>query len=86
VRREVASELREAACLEPDQLAALVELGRRVEQHFGSHQDVEWAIDRDGSPLVLQARPVTAMPKTGPKLSRSALSLVMSTFGVPDGE
>ena len=84
VRRQVPEERRDAPCLEPDRLAALVELGRRVEQHFGSHQDVEWAIDRAGSPLVLQARPVTAMSKTAPKLSGSALSLVMGTFGVPD--
>ncbi len=84
VRREVPPERRDRPCLEPDRLAALVELGRRVETHFGSHQDVEWAIDRAGSPLVLQARPVTAMPRTAPKLSGSALSLVMNTFGVPE--
>lgn len=83
VRRAVPPERRDAPCLGPEQLAALVELGCRVEKHFGSHQDVEWAIDHDGSPLVLQARPVTAMPKASP-LSRSAMSLVMSTFGVPD--
>ena len=84
VRREVPAERRDAPCLGSDRLAALVDLGRRVEQHFGSHQDVEWAIDRGGSSLVLQARPVTAMSKATPKLSGSALSLVMGTFGVPD--
>jgi pyruvate,water dikinase len=86
VRRQVPAERREAPCLGPDRLTALVELARRVEKHFGSHQDVEWAIDRKGSPLVLQARPVTAMPKGAPKLSGSAMSLVMGTFGVPDEE
>jgi pyruvate,water dikinase len=86
VRREVPAERRDSPCLEPDRLAALVELGRRVEKHFGSHQDVEWAFDRDGSPFLLQARPVTAMPAGAQKLSGSALSLVMSTFGVPDKE
>ena len=55
----------------------------QIERHFGSHQDVEWAIDRDRARLVLQARPVTAQPQS-PKLSGSALSLVMSTFGVPE--
>src|SRR5262249_10674539 len=84
VRREVPPERRDTACLEPERLAALVELGRRVERHFGSHQDIEWAIDRGGSPFVLQARPVTAMPQTAAKLSGSALSLVMNTFGVPE--
>jgi len=30
---------------------------------------------------VLQARPVTAVPERAPKLSGSALSLVLNTFG-----
>jgi len=83
VRREVPPERRDAPCLDEEQLAALVDLGRRIERHFGSRQDVEWAIARDGSLLALQARPVTTSAP-GQKLSGSALSLVMSTFGVPD--
>jgi pyruvate,water dikinase len=86
VRREIPADRRDRPCLDPGQLARLVELGRSIEKHFGSHQDVEWAIDRDGSLLVLQARPVTTMPRTEPKLSRPAISLVMETFGVPDQE
>ena len=35
----------DAACLTDDQLAALVDLGRRVQDHYGSPQDTEWAID-----------------------------------------
>jgi pyruvate,water dikinase len=85
VRLEVPAGRRDEPCLGETQLAALVALARRVERHFGSHQDVEWAIER-GRPLpealrVLQARPVTALPDPGPKLSASALSLVMGTFG-----
>jgi len=33
--------------------------------------------------VVLQARPVTAVPERAPKLSGSALSLVLTTFGAP---
>jgi len=81
VRREVPAERSAKPCLDDAGLAALVEVGRRVERHFGSHQDVEWAFERGtGALLVLQARPVTAL-KEAPKLSGSALSLVMSTFG-----
>jgi phosphoenolpyruvate synthase/pyruvate phosphate dikinase len=88
VRVEVPAERRDEPCLGEAELAELVDLGRRVERHFGGHQDVEWAIAR-GQPLpesllVLQARPVTAL-KPAPKLSTSALSLVMGTFGAsPD--
>ncbi|WP_417564631.1 PEP/pyruvate-binding domain-containing protein [Microbacterium sp.] len=36
-------------------------LARRVEQHAGCPQDVEWAL-ADGRLVVLQARPITALP------------------------
>ncbi len=85
VRVDVPAGRRDEPCLDEDGLAALVEAGRRIERHFGSHQDIEWAIARDealpDALLVLQARPVTGLAKQAPKLSPSALSLVMSTFG-----
>ncbi|MEZ0358713.1 phosphoenolpyruvate synthase [Mycobacterium sp. SA01] len=40
--------------------AALVDLGIRLEQHFGCPQDVEWACD-DTSTWILQSRPVTTL-------------------------
>lgn len=44
--------------LSPDELAALAVLGRRLEEHFGCPQDVEWAIAQ-GALHLLQSRPVT---------------------------
>jgi len=82
VRVDVPAELRETACLEAEALASLVGLGRRIERHFGSHQDVEWAIDREGSLYVLQSRPVTAMTRLDAAPPADAMSLVMQTFGV----
>ncbi len=86
VRRVVPEKRREVACLGADSLEALVEVGSRVERHFGSPQDVEWAIARDGelpsSLYVLQSRPVTTGPKRPEKpKAASAMSLLMSTFG-----
>jgi pyruvate,water dikinase len=46
--------------LEPDELRALAELGRALEEHFGAPQDVEWAI-RGGGVYLLQSRPVTTL-------------------------
>ena len=87
VRLEVADERRDAPCLDETELAALVEVAGRVERHFGSHQDVEWAIARGGAVPealhVLQARPVTTLQKPTSPLSSSAMSLVMGTFGAP---
>jgi pyruvate,water dikinase len=87
VRIEVPEQRRNAACLHEEHVTALVDLARRVERHYGSHQDVEWAIARGRSLpdalVVLQARPVTTVPERPPKLSGSALSLVLGTFGAP---
>jgi pyruvate,water dikinase len=85
VRVEVPRERREESCLDEEQLAALVEAAQRIERHFGAHQDIEWALER-GRALpealhVLQARPVTALPDPAPKVSASAMSLVLGTFG-----
>ena len=84
VRVEVQADRRERACLEQAALAKLVDLGKRVERHFGGHQDVEWALARDKADalFVVQARPVTGLAKKPEKPKpASAMSLIMSTFG-----
>jgi pyruvate,water dikinase len=46
--------------LESDELVALAQLGRLLEERFGGPQDIEWAI-ADGQIFLLQSRPVTAL-------------------------
>ena len=45
------------------EICALARLGRRVEEHYGTAQDIEWAIARDSPPgegvFLLQSRPET---------------------------
>jgi pyruvate, water dikinase len=85
IRVEVVEERRQIPCLDEQALAALVDVGRRVERYFGSRQDIEWAIARGGelpsSLFVVQSRPVTAVAKQEKKTAQSAMSLVMGTFG-----
>jgi pyruvate, water dikinase len=57
---DVPEPMREKPCLTDDEVRLLAELGRRVENHFGIPQDIEWAIERsDGRVLLLQSRPET---------------------------
>jgi pyruvate, water dikinase len=82
VRREVADERRDMPCLDESQLASLVDVARRVEKHFGSRQDIEWALDQRGELFVVQSRPVTATARR-PEAAKpvSAIDMVMSKFG-----
>jgi phosphohistidine swiveling domain-containing protein len=50
-----------AACLSDAQLRALAQLGARAEAHFGTPQDVEFAVAADGSLWLTQARPITTL-------------------------
>ncbi|MFE0156286.1 PEP/pyruvate-binding domain-containing protein [Nonomuraea sp. NPDC059007] len=56
-------------CLSRGQLDALRAAGRRLQAHFGGPQDIEWAIDADGTLWLLQSRPITTLfpapPDTG---------------------
>jgi len=48
-------------CLSDAQVRALAAVGAQVEAHYGSPQDIEWAIDTSGRLFLLQARPVTTL-------------------------
>jgi rifampicin phosphotransferase len=50
------------AAISAGQAADLAALARRVEEHFESPQDIEWAISA-GRLYLLQARPMTALPE-----------------------
>jgi pyruvate,water dikinase len=51
---------REQPALSDAQAVRLVQLGRRIEAHFGYPQDIEWCLVDDGFQVV-QARPVTTL-------------------------
>jgi pyruvate,water dikinase len=49
----------DAPCLTDEELQALRDVGRKIERHYGRPQDIEWALDKAGSVLLLQSRPET---------------------------
>lgn len=48
--------------IDAEQARAIAEMARQAETHFGSPQDVEWAI-ANGKLFMLQARPITTLPE-----------------------
>ncbi len=51
----------EGPCLTDEQIHALADLGRKVQQHYDSPQDTEWAIGPDGELHITQSRPITTL-------------------------
>ena len=83
---EVAEERRRLASMSDAELETLRMIGRSVERHYGSAQDIEWAVDRrSGEILLLQSRPETVWSaKDAAPVARPAenpLAHVMSVFG-----
>lgn len=61
------SQRQEQPALTDAQVVRLVQLGRRIEAHFGRPQDIEWCLVDDGFQIV-QSRPITTLfpvPESG---------------------
>ncbi len=80
VARSVPDARADARCLDAGLITTLVDVARRIERHFGGHQDIEWAM-ADGEVFILQSRPVTARAQPRAAPAADAMSLVMRTFG-----
>ena len=63
VQLDVDEERRNARVLSDEEIGELVVLGERVEAHYGTPQDVEWAI-YDGEIYMLQSRPITTIQES----------------------
>jgi pyruvate,water dikinase len=63
VHLDVPVEKQEQPCLSDEEIIKLTELAKRIEQHYGKAQDIEWAIDSDlpypDNIFIVQSRPET---------------------------
>jgi len=63
VHADVPVDKQEQPCINDEEIVKLAELANRIENHYGTPQDIEWAIDRDlqfpGSMFIVQSRPET---------------------------
>ncbi|HLX90041.1 MAG TPA: phosphoenolpyruvate synthase [Puia sp.] len=67
VSQEIEPKFQNVQVLTDDEILTLVNLGRKIEEHFGSPQDIEWCL-ADNTFYILQSRPITTLfpiPKTG---------------------
>src|SRR5919197_2945824 len=73
----IEAERQEQPALTDAQVVRLVQLGRRIEAHFGRPQDIEWCLVDDGFQIV-QSRPITTLfpiPEAGDRESHVYVSV-----------
>ena len=82
---ETPEQLRKVPCLSDLEIAALRDIARKVERHYGRPQDIEWAIDHTGQIHLLQSRPETVWSSKDrapvAKPTENPLQHVMKIFG-----
>jgi phosphoenolpyruvate synthase/pyruvate phosphate dikinase len=75
--RAIEPEVQEQPALTDAQAVRLVQLGRRIEAHFGRPQDIEWCLVDDGFQIV-QSRPITTLfpvPEVGDQANHVYVSV-----------
>ncbi len=63
----VPAELRNTAAVDDESLARLAQAALKIERHMRSPEDIEWALGKGGSLMILQARPLRIEPKAQPR-------------------
>ncbi len=63
IHAQVNAERQNVPCLADEEVVKLAEIAKQIEAHYGTPQDIEWAIDRDSSSpeniFIVQSRPET---------------------------
>ncbi len=57
-RSWIPEELRKEPSISDEVVNKLVEYALKIEEHYGSPQDIEWALDKSGALFLLQTRPL----------------------------
>lgn len=61
IKEKTPANLVKKQVLSEDEIKKLAELGKIVEAHYSFPQDMEWAIEGDTDPYMLQSRPITVV-------------------------
>jgi len=76
VHLEVPPDRQEKPCLTDEEIKHLAELAKKIEEHYGTPQDIEWAIDRDipypENVFIVQSRAETVWATKAPSAKPAA--------------
>ncbi len=84
VEKDMEEDMQNMCCLQDEEIKELVKMAKRIEDHYGTPMDIEWAIDNDlefpENIFIVQARPETvwSQKKKGPVIGKkSGFELLM---------
>lgn len=60
ITKDLAPDQQQAQALPDDRIIELVELGQKIEYHYGTEQDIEWCL-ANGRFYIVQSRPITSL-------------------------
>ena len=85
VTRELDEDRRTERVLTDEEITELLEMGERVEDHYETPQDVEWAI-ADGTVYMLQSRPITTIDEDSEEeTAETTGDVILSGLGASPG-
>ena len=76
---EVSPEKQALQKLEDQSIIKLAKLGKKIEKHYSSPQDIEWAFEK-GKMYIVQSRAVTTLPKDRKRHEDEAIVKMMKPF------
>lgn len=73
IQTEVPDDLKDKKVIEDSDLEQLVNLGKRIQAHYGAPMDTEWGVE-NGKVYMLQARPITTLDDVSDSDSQEELN------------
>ena len=73
VKLDIPKEKQERQVVPDSEIKELARLGKRIEEHYGSPQDIEWAIEKS-QVMIVQARAVTTFHQAEPLTTETSSS------------
>lgn len=90
VHADVPPKIQNNTCIDDNEIKELVKIAKRIEEHYGCPQDIEWAIDKSFSfpenVFIVQSRPETvwSQRRKGPIIgSKTPYELLMEKALTP---
>jgi len=81
---DVPDDMKESQVMTDDEIIKLAKMGKIIEEHYGSPQDVEWTLN-DGDLNIVQSRPITTIGDKKDGVEVSSGEILLKGLGASPG-